>query len=48
MTYDFCKMVIEKKLYIKADMLEKLDLFYLRDRLTKEQYEELSGLIEQP
>lgn len=46
-TYDFCKLVIEKKAYILADMLEKLDLFYLRNRLNKEQYEELTGMIEQ-
>ena len=44
-TYDFCKLVIEKKAYILADMLEKLDLFYLRDRITKEQYEELVDLV---
>lgn len=45
MTYDFCKMIIEKKTYVRADMLEKLDLFYLRDRVTREQYEELVGMI---
>ncbi len=45
MTYDFCKMVIEKKMFVAADMLEKLDLFLLRDRITKEQYEELVALI---
>jgi hypothetical protein len=47
MTYDFCKMVIEKKMYVAAEMLEKLDLFYLRNRITKEQYEELTAMIEQ-
>jgi hypothetical protein len=47
MTYDFCKMVIEKKIYVAAEMLEKLDLFYLRNRITKEQYEELTAMIEQ-
>lgn len=45
MTYDFCKMIIEKKTYVRADMLEKLDLFYLRDRITREQYEDLVGMI---
>ena len=44
-TYDFCKLVIEKKAYDRADILEKLDLFYLRDRITKEQYEELVDLV---
>ena len=47
MTYDLCKMVIEKKMFVAAEMLEKLDLFYLRNRITKEQYEELTGMIEQ-
>ncbi len=45
MTYDFCKMIIEKKTYVRADMLEKLDLFYLRGRVTCEQYEELVEMI---
>lgn len=45
MTYEFCKMIIEKKNYVRSDMLEKLDLFYLRDRVTREQYEELTGMI---
>ena len=46
MTYDFCKMVIEKKAYVAADMLEKLDVFYMRDRITREQYEELTAMVE--
>jgi hypothetical protein len=46
MTYDFCKMVIEKKMFVASDMLEKLDLFFLRDRITKDEYEELVTLIE--
>jgi hypothetical protein len=46
MTYDLCKLVIDKKLYVAAEMLEKLDLFYLRNRITQEQYEELTGMIE--
>lgn len=47
MTYDFCKLVIEKKAYDRADMLEKLDVFYLRNRITKDQYEELAAMVEQ-
>lgn len=45
MTYDFCKIVIEKKVFTKADLLEKLDVFYMRDRINKEQYEELVEMI---
>lgn len=45
MTYDFCKLVIEKKAYDRADILEKLDVFYLRNRITQEQYEELVDLV---
>lgn len=45
MTYDFCKLVIEKKVCDRADMLEKLDVFYLRGRITHEQYEELTEMI---
>ena len=45
MTYEFCKMIIEKKNYVRSDILEKLDLFYLRDRITREQYEELVEMI---
>ncbi len=47
MTYDFCKLVIERKVFVKADMLEKLDVFYMRDRISREQYEELVEMIEQ-
>jgi hypothetical protein len=39
-------MVIEKKMFVASDMLEKLDLFFLRDRITKDEYEELVTLIE--
>lgn len=45
MTYDFCKLVIEKKVYDRADILEKLDVFYMRNRITREQYEELVEMI---
>lgn len=45
MTYDFCKLVIEKKAYDRADILEKLDVFYMRNRITREQYEELVDLV---
>lgn len=47
MTYDFCRIVIEKKVYTRADLLEKLDIFYMRDRISREQYEELVAMVEE-
>lgn len=46
MTYRYCKQIIAKGGYDKDDMLDKLDVFLLGDRITKEQYEELKGMIE--
>lgn len=45
MTYENCKKIIENKRYTKDDMLNKLDVFYLADRITEEQYKELSEMI---
>ena len=49
MTYIYCKNVITNSINSKtlntAEMLEKLDVFYLGNRITKEQYEELVSLI---
>lgn len=45
MTYGNCKKIIENKRYIKEDMLNKLDVFYLANRITEEQYKELSEMI---
>lgn len=47
MTYDFCRIVIEKKVLTRADLLEKLDVFYMRDRISREQYEELVAMVEE-
>jgi len=47
MTYDLCKKVIEKGTYgPKEEMLIKLDVFLLNNRITQEEYEELVNLLE--
>lgn len=46
MTYKNCKKVIENKRYQYEDMIKKLDVFLLNDRITVEQYDELVKLIE--
>lgn len=45
-TYEMCKFLIEKGRYEKEDMLKKLDLFLLGDRITNEEWQELKGLID--
>ncbi len=45
MTYIFCKKLIEIGRYEKDDMLNKLDIFLLNDRITQTEYEELVGII---
>ena len=46
MTYYLCKKLIQAK---KIDgMQDKLDVFLLNDRLTDEQYTELTGMLKQP
>lgn len=45
-TYEMCKILIEKNRYEEKDMLSKLDLFLLGNRITKEEWEELKGLID--
>ena len=45
MTYKVCKRLIQNGNYEKEDMLIKLDVFLLNDRITQEQYNELIGLI---
>lgn len=44
-TYKMCKTLIERKRYEKEDMLEKLDVFLLANRISKEEYEELVGML---
>jgi len=47
MTYLYCKIIIENKSYnSKEEMLEKLDVFLLNNRITNEQYTELLNLFE--
>ncbi len=45
MTYNVCKRLIQNGNYEKNDMLMKLDVFLLNDRITQEQYGELVGMI---
>lgn len=45
-TYTLCKKVIENKTYgTKEEMMIKLDVFLLNDRITQEQYNELVDLL---
>lgn len=46
MTYRNCKKVIENGKYEKEDMLEKLDVFLMGNRITIEEYKELVSMIE--
>ena len=46
MTYKNCKKIIQSGNYSKEDMLNKLDVFLLRNRITKEQYDELVSMME--
>jgi len=46
MTYIYCKRVIENGTYgAKEDMQIKLDVFLLNNRITQEQYNELTALL---
>lgn len=46
MTYIYCKKVIQNGTYgTKEDMMIKLDVFLLNDRITQEQYNELAGML---
>ena len=45
MTYKIAKMMIQNGNYDKEDMLKKLDVFLLGNRITQEQYTELVGLM---
>lgn len=47
MTYQLCKRLIERKKYSsKEDMQQKLDTFMSFDRITQEQYTELSNMLQ--
>lgn len=45
MTYKNCKTLIEAGRYQHEDMLNKLDVFLLANRITEEQYKELVDLM---
>jgi len=48
MTYTYCKKVIQNGTYgTKEEMLTKLDVFLLANRITQEQYNELVDLLNQ-
>lgn len=46
MTYERCKKLIQNGSYEQEDMLKKLDVFLLADRITTEQYNELTGIMQ--
>lgn len=47
MTYNFCVKVINNGTYgNKEEMMIKLDVFLLNNRITQEQYNELVALLE--
>jgi len=45
MTYTAMKKIIESGGYDKEDILTKLDIFFLGNRITKAQYDELKELL---
>lgn len=45
MTYKNCKKLIEAGRYEYDDMMNKLDVFLLGDRITQAQYEELVQIM---
>lgn len=46
MTYKNCKKLIEAGRYEYDDMMNKLDVFLLGNRITQEQYKELVELMD--
>ena len=48
MTYAILKILIENNRYTYDDMFNKLDLFLALNRITFEQYVELSGMLVAP
>lgn len=45
MTYARLKKLIERGAYKKEDMLNKLVVFLMANRITEEQYQELIGMM---
>lgn len=47
MTYKLCLTVINKNTYgTKEEMLEKLDVFLLNNRINQSEYNELAALLD--
>lgn len=47
MTYKYCVKVIDRMLYPSKElMLEMLDVFMLNQRITKDEYTELSNILD--
>ena len=46
MTYTYCKSIIERGNYDAQEMKDKLDVFLLNDRITQEEYSELTKMID--
>lgn len=47
MTYNYCKKIIASGNYDKADMTDMLDVFLLRKRIIKKQYNELHEMMKE-
>ena len=45
MAYKRCRLLIENGTYNKEEMLDKLDVFLLANRITTEQYNELVQMM---
>ena len=45
MLFDLMKTMITRGTYVKEDMMKKMDVFLLNNRITEEQYTELVGLM---
>ena len=46
MVYKLMKRILERGNYERADMQKKLDVYLAFNRITQEQYEELSAFIQ--
>lgn len=44
-TYKLAKSIIERGNYEYADMMKKLDVFLLGERISVDQYNELTGIM---
>ena len=46
MTYKLMKRIIQRGGYDKEDTLQKLDVFLIADRISAEEYQELTEMME--